>query len=107
MAIHGNGVVLGRSTYGVEFQACCEDMFPTFQFTTRRAIYQFTNYCNWPKQNFRTMRIQSICLNLFLWPLYDDKDRIEFQCVYDSRVNEALELWAAPVKVRCGQGHDR
>ena len=39
--------------------------------------------------------------------LYDDKDRIEFLCVYDSRVNEALELWAAPVKVRCGQGHDR
>ena len=37
--------------------------------------------------------------------IYDDKDRIEFQCVYDSRVNEALELWAAPVKVRYGQGH--
>ena len=37
--------------------------------------------------------------------IYDDKDRIEFQCVYDSRVNEALELWAAPVEVRCGQGH--
>ena len=32
--------------------------------------------------------------------VYDDKDRIEFLCVYDSRVNEALELWAAPVKVR-------
>ena len=37
--------------------------------------------------------------------IYDEKDRNEFLCVYDSRVNEALELWAAPVKVRCGQGH--
>ena len=37
--------------------------------------------------------------------LYDGKDRIEFLRVYDSKVNEELELWAAPVKVRCGQGH--
>ena len=37
--------------------------------------------------------------------IYDNKDRFEFQCVYDSRVNEQLELFAAPVKIRCGQGH--
>ena len=37
--------------------------------------------------------------------IYDHKDRFEFQCVYDSRVNEQLELFAAPVKIRCGQGH--
>ena len=40
--------------------------------------------------------------NLISMAIYDDKDRIEFQCVYDSKINEALELWAAPVKVRCG-----
>ena len=43
--------------------------------------------------------------NLISMAIYDDNDRIEFQCVYDSKINEALELWAAPVKVRCGQGH--
>ena len=37
--------------------------------------------------------------------IYDEKDRVEFLCGYDSNINEELELWAAPVKVRCGQGH--
>ena len=43
--------------------------------------------------------------NLISMAIYDDKDRFEFQCVSDSNVHEALQLYEAPVKVRCGQGH--